>query len=216
MTGICFRDQLWLNTYPLNRNLVFDYFELSPFYDYTFTHAAMNNSGCTQFIRPLDISHLSAISIVYTSGPTEVKPEEQVAYTVLTTINLKERAKLRSWQRLVGNQPSPPVARGWGRIPRGRTLGGREAGVECDKKWWLHLMLMLTCLISQYQDYTALQTVVIIGNKQTAGVHIGVGVYSATSHRTKQKQKAVPISNLNHNNVLNYLEHFEADYLLLD
>ncbi|KAL0341946.1 UNVERIFIED_CONTAM: Mediator of RNA polymerase II transcription subunit [Sesamum calycinum] len=35
MTGICFRDQLWLNTYPLDRNLVFDYFALSPFYDYS-------------------------------------------------------------------------------------------------------------------------------------------------------------------------------------
>ncbi|KAL2454081.1 Mediator of RNA polymerase II transcription subunit 6 [Abeliophyllum distichum] len=30
MTRICFRDQLWLNTYPLDRNLVFDYFALSP------------------------------------------------------------------------------------------------------------------------------------------------------------------------------------------
>ncbi|KAL5575523.1 hypothetical protein UlMin_017222 [Ulmus minor] len=35
MTGICFRDQLWLNSYPLDRNLVFDYFALSPFYDWT-------------------------------------------------------------------------------------------------------------------------------------------------------------------------------------
>lgn len=67
----------------------------------------------------------SAVSIVSTSGPTEVKPEEPVADTVSTTINLNERAKLRSRQRLAGNQSSPPVARGRGRIPRGRTLGGR-------------------------------------------------------------------------------------------
>ncbi|PWA51242.1 vacuolar H+-pyrophosphatase [Artemisia annua] len=50
----------------------------------------------------------SDVSIVYTSGPTEVKPEEPVAYTVSTNINLNERAKLRFWQRLAGNQPSPP------------------------------------------------------------------------------------------------------------
>ncbi|KAI9161048.1 hypothetical protein LWI28_013993 [Acer negundo] len=35
MTGICFRDQVWLNSYLLDQNMVFDYFTLSPFYDWT-------------------------------------------------------------------------------------------------------------------------------------------------------------------------------------
>ncbi|KAM0039784.1 putative transcription regulator MED6 family [Helianthus debilis subsp. tardiflorus] len=55
MTGICFRDQLWLNTYPLDRNLVFDYFALSPFYDYTCNNEQLRMRS----IHPLDISHLS-------------------------------------------------------------------------------------------------------------------------------------------------------------
>nr|GEV17082.1 nuclear-pore anchor [Tanacetum cinerariifolium] len=67
----------------------------------------------------------SAVSIASTSGPTEVKPEEPVADTVSTTINLNERARLRSRQRLAGNQPSPSVARGRGRILQGGTRGGR-------------------------------------------------------------------------------------------
>ncbi|KAJ6735395.1 MEDIATOR OF RNA polymerase II TRANSCRIPTION SUBUNIT 6 [Salix purpurea] len=54
MTGICFRDQLWLNTYPLDRNLVFDYFALSPFYDWTCNNEQLRS----QSIHPLDISHL--------------------------------------------------------------------------------------------------------------------------------------------------------------
>lgn len=55
MTGICFRDQLWLNTYPLDRNLVFDYFALSPFYDYSCNNEQLRMRS----IHPLDISHLS-------------------------------------------------------------------------------------------------------------------------------------------------------------
>lgn len=55
MTGICFRDQLWLNTYPLDRNLVFDYFALSPFYDYSCTNEQLR----VRAIHPLDLSHLS-------------------------------------------------------------------------------------------------------------------------------------------------------------
>ncbi|KAH6773455.1 RNA polymerase transcriptional regulation mediator-like protein [Perilla frutescens var. hirtella] len=58
MTGICFRDQLWLNTYPLDRNLVFDYFALSPFYDYS----CINEQLRLRAIHPLDISHLSKMT----------------------------------------------------------------------------------------------------------------------------------------------------------
>uniref|UniRef100_A0A251SAX3 Mediator of RNA polymerase II transcription subunit 6 n=1 Tax=Helianthus annuus TaxID=4232 RepID=A0A251SAX3_HELAN len=57
MTGICFRDQLWLNTYPLDHNLVFDYFALSPFYDYTCNNEQLRMRS----IHPLDISHLSEV-----------------------------------------------------------------------------------------------------------------------------------------------------------
>ncbi|KAM7255722.1 hypothetical protein ACFE04_008620 [Oxalis oulophora] len=55
MTGICFRDQLWLNSYPLDRNLVFDYFALSPFYDFTCNNEQLR----AQSIHPLDTTHLS-------------------------------------------------------------------------------------------------------------------------------------------------------------
>lgn len=58
MTGICFRDQLWLNTYPLERNLVFDYFALSPFYDWTCNNEQLR----MQSIHPLDTSHLSKMT----------------------------------------------------------------------------------------------------------------------------------------------------------
>ncbi|OVA14465.1 Mediator complex [Macleaya cordata] len=58
MTGICFRDQLWLNSYPLDRNLVFDYFALSPFYDWTCNNEQLR----MQSIHPLDISHLSKMT----------------------------------------------------------------------------------------------------------------------------------------------------------
>ncbi|KAI3816544.1 hypothetical protein L1987_16245 [Smallanthus sonchifolius] len=63
----------------------------------------------------------SSVSSVSTSAvPT---PEEPVD-TGSTTINLNERARQRSLQRLAGAQPLPPV-RGRGRVPRGRTRGGR-------------------------------------------------------------------------------------------
>lgn len=58
MTGICFRDQLWLNTYPLDRNLVFDYFALSPFYDWT----CNNEQIRMRSIHPLDLSNLSKMT----------------------------------------------------------------------------------------------------------------------------------------------------------
>ncbi|CAN6214568.1 unnamed protein product [Urochloa humidicola] len=58
MTGICFRDQLWLNSYPLDRNLVFDYFALSPFYDIT----CNNESLRSRQIHPLDMSQLTKMT----------------------------------------------------------------------------------------------------------------------------------------------------------
>ncbi|PKA63041.1 Mediator of RNA polymerase II transcription subunit 6 [Apostasia shenzhenica] len=58
MTGMCFRDQLWLNTYPLDRNLVFDYFVLSPFYDWTCNNEQLRSRS----IHPLDSSHLSKMT----------------------------------------------------------------------------------------------------------------------------------------------------------
>ncbi|CAN6456904.1 unnamed protein product [Victoria cruziana] len=54
MTGICFRDQLWLNTFPLDRNLVFDYFALSPFYDWSCNNEQLRMRS----IHPLDPSQL--------------------------------------------------------------------------------------------------------------------------------------------------------------
>lgn len=57
MTSICFRDQLWLNTYPLDRNLVFDYFALSPFYDWTCNNEQLRSRA----IHPLDFSHISYV-----------------------------------------------------------------------------------------------------------------------------------------------------------
>ncbi|KAF5739243.1 mediator of RNA polymerase II transcription subunit 6 [Tripterygium wilfordii] len=58
MTGMCFRDQLWLNTYPLDRNLIFDYFALSPFYDWTCNNEQLR----LRSIHPLDLSHLSKMT----------------------------------------------------------------------------------------------------------------------------------------------------------
>lgn len=57
MTGICFRDQLWLNSFPLDRNLVFDYFALSPFYDWTCNNEQLRMRS----VHPLDISQLSYV-----------------------------------------------------------------------------------------------------------------------------------------------------------
>ncbi|XP_010528941.1 PREDICTED: mediator of RNA polymerase II transcription subunit 6 [Tarenaya hassleriana] len=58
MTGICFRDQLWLNTYPLDRNYVFDYFALSPFYDTTCNNELLRRRS----VHPLDLSQLSKMT----------------------------------------------------------------------------------------------------------------------------------------------------------
>ncbi|WCJ21363.1 Mediator of RNA polymerase II transcription subunit 6 [Euphorbia peplus] len=58
MTGICFRDQLWLNTYPLDCKLIFDYFALSPFYDFTCNNEQLR----LRAIHPLDLSHLSKMT----------------------------------------------------------------------------------------------------------------------------------------------------------
>uniref|UniRef100_A0A3Q7FX61 Mediator of RNA polymerase II transcription subunit 6 n=1 Tax=Solanum lycopersicum TaxID=4081 RepID=A0A3Q7FX61_SOLLC len=58
MTSICFRDQLWLNTYPLDKNLVFDYFALSPFYDWTCNNEQLR----ARAIHPLDFSHISKMT----------------------------------------------------------------------------------------------------------------------------------------------------------
>ncbi|KAF5453071.1 hypothetical protein F2P56_028010 [Juglans regia] len=58
MTGICFRDQLWLSTYPLDRNIVFDYFALSPFYDWTCNNEQLRMRS----IHPPDLSHLSKMA----------------------------------------------------------------------------------------------------------------------------------------------------------
>ncbi|XP_010466374.1 PREDICTED: mediator of RNA polymerase II transcription subunit 6-like isoform X1 [Camelina sativa] len=58
MTGISFRDQLWINTFPLDRNYIFDYFALSPFYDTTCNNENLRRRS----IHPLDISHLSKMT----------------------------------------------------------------------------------------------------------------------------------------------------------
>lgn len=55
MTGISFRDQLWLNSFPLERALAFDYFALSPFYE----RSCNNEQLRMRSIHPLDTSHLS-------------------------------------------------------------------------------------------------------------------------------------------------------------
>ncbi|KAI7748396.1 hypothetical protein M8C21_013914 [Ambrosia artemisiifolia] len=56
-----------------------------------------------------------------TAAPTQEEPVDSGS----TTINLNERARQRSLQRLAGAQPLPPVNRGRGRVLRGRTRGGR-------------------------------------------------------------------------------------------
>ncbi|KAI3817234.1 hypothetical protein L1987_11023 [Smallanthus sonchifolius] len=67
----------------------------------------------------------SVVSGVSTSiGSTEVKPEEPVVDTGLTTINLNARGRLRSLQRMAVSQPSS-TTRGRRGVPRGRTHGGR-------------------------------------------------------------------------------------------
>lgn len=58
MTGICFRDPLWLSSFPLDRTYVFDYFVLSPFYDWTCNNEQLRSRS----IHPLDLSHLSKMT----------------------------------------------------------------------------------------------------------------------------------------------------------
>ncbi|KAI5059367.1 hypothetical protein GOP47_0025686 [Adiantum capillus-veneris] len=58
MTGISFRDQVWLDTFRLERGIVFDYFALSPFYD----RACNNEQLRMRCIHPLDVSHLSKMT----------------------------------------------------------------------------------------------------------------------------------------------------------
>ncbi|KAG0488871.1 hypothetical protein HPP92_007682 [Vanilla planifolia] len=58
MTGISFRDQVWLNSFPLDRNFVFDYFAISPFYDWTCNNEQLRSRS----IHPLDVSHLSKMT----------------------------------------------------------------------------------------------------------------------------------------------------------
>ncbi|GAB4839660.1 hypothetical protein Ancab_029186 [Ancistrocladus abbreviatus] len=58
MTGICFRDQLWLARFPLDSNNVFDYFALSPFYDRTCNNEQLRMNGS----HPLDLSLLSKMT----------------------------------------------------------------------------------------------------------------------------------------------------------
>ncbi|MCO5563721.1 hypothetical protein L7F22_017368 [Adiantum nelumboides] len=58
MTGISFRDQLWLDTFRLERGIVFDYFALSPFYDRSCNNEQLRMRG----IHPLDVSHLSKMT----------------------------------------------------------------------------------------------------------------------------------------------------------
>ena len=57
MTGIQFRDQLWLNSFPLDRELVFDYFALSPFYDRTCSNEQLRMRA----IHPLDPPSLKCV-----------------------------------------------------------------------------------------------------------------------------------------------------------
>ncbi|XP_002974208.2 mediator of RNA polymerase II transcription subunit 6 [Selaginella moellendorffii] len=57
-TGISFHDQLWLSTYPLDRNLVFDYFVLSPFYD----RSCSNEQLRMRSVHPLDMTQLSKMT----------------------------------------------------------------------------------------------------------------------------------------------------------
>ncbi|XP_021890176.1 mediator of RNA polymerase II transcription subunit 6 isoform X2 [Carica papaya] len=93
MTGICFRDQLWLNTYPLDRNLIFDYFALSPFYDWTCNNEQLRMRS----IHPLDPSHLSeGLFIMYLRLSTQL-PQ---SWKRLDMLMLKVRQTLLK-QRLV-------------------------------------------------------------------------------------------------------------------
>ncbi|CAM6129964.1 unnamed protein product [Calypogeia fissa] len=58
MTSISFRDQLWLNSFPLDCALVFDYFALSPFYDRTCSNEQLR----LRSIHPLDAASLKSMT----------------------------------------------------------------------------------------------------------------------------------------------------------
>ncbi|KAF3780393.1 Mediator of RNA polymerase II transcription subunit 6 [Nymphaea thermarum] len=82
MTGICFRDQLWLNTFPLDRNLVFDYFALSPFYDWSCNNEQLRMRS----IHPLDPSQLTLVPLtppLHTLPPIPLPPFLYFLLTVL-------------------------------------------------------------------------------------------------------------------------------------
>lgn len=84
-------------------------------------------SNTTSAAAEPSVANQDSSSIVSSVSTTDVKPEETSVDTGSTTINLNERARQRSLQRLAGAQPSPPVPRGRGRMIRGRTRGGRSA-----------------------------------------------------------------------------------------
>ncbi|KAL5575547.1 hypothetical protein UlMin_017246 [Ulmus minor] len=83
MTGICFRDQLWLNSYPLDRNLVFDYFALSPFYDWTCNNEQlrMKMTGLEYMLNEVMEPHLFVIRKQKRDGPEKNTP--MLTYYVL-------------------------------------------------------------------------------------------------------------------------------------
>ncbi|KAG6395756.1 hypothetical protein SASPL_141880 [Salvia splendens] len=66
MTSICFRDQLWLNTYPLDRNLVFDYFALSP--PSTTIRAIMSSFGSALFTPSTSLTSLAFVASSHVFG----------------------------------------------------------------------------------------------------------------------------------------------------
>ncbi|KAL5539508.1 hypothetical protein UlMin_042951 [Ulmus minor] len=83
MTGICFRDQLWLHSYPLNRNLVIDYFTLFPFYNWTCNNELlrMKMTGLEYMPNEVMEPHLLVIRKQKRDGPEKVTP--MLTYYVL-------------------------------------------------------------------------------------------------------------------------------------
>lgn len=69
----------------------------------------------------------STPSSLPTADTTEIKQDDPVGSSS-TTINLNERARQRSLLRQAGTASSPPVARGRGRVPRGRGVRGGRGG----------------------------------------------------------------------------------------
>ncbi|KAK9940490.1 hypothetical protein M0R45_017149 [Rubus argutus] len=54
-TDLCFREEAWLKAFPLDRNGVFKYFTMSPFYDCTCNNQQLRQNS----IHPFDLSYLS-------------------------------------------------------------------------------------------------------------------------------------------------------------